>query len=260
VIVVADPDADAIMRTWMRRFPRIFVQQAEAPAALMDARPPAVDWAAIQATALARTGVGDSPTAANVAIAVDNADADLVDAPPSLYAPRGAAGPLAWSIPLLDGSGAVTGVLVATGGPANRTARVPAGRQVRWSEVLDRLQRTADSAGIGRQRRNGRRGRVLVVPARSDILYAQAFYEWPPDGPPALAGVATLYGGVARAGATLAEALGAPTPPTVHGGAAFRESVAVLHRRMGDALRRADWAAFGAAFEALGNLLRAGRR
>ena len=253
VLLVAAPEPDAIMRAWMRRFPELFVSLSGPLAA---SRAPAVDWAGVQATALARTGLGDSPISTRAALGVDNADADLADAPPMLHSRRGFSGALAWSVPLVDAEGIVTGVLRATGGAYERTVWHPAARADRWSEVLDRLQRTADSAGFGRQRRNPRRGRVLVVPLTGGLLYAQAHYEWPSESAPVLAGVATEYAGVTRAGQTLGVALGGVGVRPPAGDSAFRARVNALHRRMADALRRGDWVAFGAAFDALGQLLR----
>ena len=257
VTLVASAEPDAIMRTWMRRFPALFVRPANAPAALMQLRPPLVDWASIQATAFARTGVEPAPRAASrSSIGVDNADADLADGPPTLYAAPGTPSGLAWTVPLVDASGAVIGSVTSTGGPMAHTIWRATQRQVRWSEVLDRLQRTADSAGFGRQRRNPRRGRVLVIPVDGELLYAQAHYEWATESGPVLTGVSTEFAGVARAGAKLSEIIGGAAGRMDRGDGAFRAAVTAAHRRMNDAMRRGDWIAFGAAFDALGQLLR----
>jgi hypothetical protein len=100
----------------------------------------------------------------------------------------------------------------------------------------------------------------MVVPVQGGLLYTQSHYEWPADGAPVLAGVSTVVGGVARPGSTVAATLGGEAIRAPRGDAALRAAVAALHRRMGDALRRGDWTAFGAAFEALGQLLRAPAR
>lgn len=260
VLLVADPQPDAIMRTWMRRFRTLFLEPDHLPRALAGERPPAYDWAAVQATALARSGFGPTTSATRFTVATDNADADLFGPTPSCFAVDGREASIAWSAPLLDAAGIVAGLVVATGGDTPATAWVGARRQDRWSDVLDRLQSAADSAGIGKQRRNARRGRVTAVPVQGGIAYVQAHYEWAADAAPTLAGVAGLSDGLTRAGHAAGEALGQPAPPVATAGGAFRASVDALYRRMDDALRRGDWPGFGSAFTALGQLLRGGGR
>ncbi len=254
VTFVAADSPDAIMRAWMRRFPRLFLSASELAPAIAAVRPPPTDWASLQATALARTGLESGAAGGRAAMTTDNADADLLGEPSGLFATPAAA--LAWSAPLVDASGAVTGVLLALGGPNGRTLWVAAEREEKWSDVLDRLQRSADSAGVGRQRRNARRGHVRTVPTADGLLYVQTHYEWGAEGAPVAAGVAALTGGTARAGTTVVEALGLPQRASRRDGGAFRASVEALHRRMRDALRDGDWVGFGAAFSALGELLR----
>jgi uncharacterized membrane protein (UPF0182 family) len=260
VTLIAADRPDGITRTWMRRFPWLFGTSADVPAEVWAARPPGPDWAALQSFALARTGVNDRWPPVRLTVGTDNADADLFSPTPSLFAvDSGANARLGWSVPLVDSEGIVSGVVtrVATGNGLTRW--IGATREERWSDILDRLQRAADSAGVGGKRRSPRRGRVVVVPTGSGLLYVQAHYEWPTDAAPVLAGVAIVSGGIARAGATASEALGLPATPGAAGGA-FRSSVDALYRRMNDALRRGDWPAFGSAFTALGQLLRGAGR
>jgi hypothetical protein len=256
VALVASATPDAVMRTWMRRFPWLFVPSTSVPADLWNARPPLADWAALQAMALTRTGLGDQLPAPRLSLGNGNADADLFSGSHACFAAEGEGQPLGWAVPVIDASGAVAGAVVRTTGETDETAWIPAVREDRWSEVLDRLQRSADS--IGRQRRGPRRGHVLTIPTAEGLVFAQAHYEWPTDAAPILSAVAALRGGSSRAGATVAEALGMPNPRAAQG--AFRASVDALYRRMSDALRRNDWPAFGAAFNALGQLLRGSQR
>lgn len=267
VTLAASASPDGIMRIWMRRFPWMFLEPTELPSGLAAAHPPAVDWAALQATALARTGLGANPGAPRLAVASDNADADLIAdaaglfvtlAAPSNSADAGDTGPrLAWSVPLLDVAGAVSGIVIADGSGITRWHRTSS--SLRWSDLLDKLQASADSAGIGRQRQHARRGRVQAIPVRGGAVFVQTHYEWGEDVPPVVAGVAVVIGGTARASSTLSEALGVPAGGRGAAGGAFRGAVEQLHRRMSDAMRRGDWVAFGSAFEALGQLLRGGR-
>lgn len=254
VTIVAVARPDAIMRTWMRRFPSLFSSGDGLPVELADRAPPAVDWGSLQATAFARTGPGPESTGSRAAIGTDNADADLIAGPATLFSLPG--GSLAWSTPLVSSAGIVMGTVVATGGRNARTAWEPAPAEEKWSEVLDDLERSADSAGVGRQRRNPRRGRVHVMPMATGLLYVQSRYEWGTDAAPSVVGVAARVGGETRAGATLEAALGVPARAAGRTGESFRAAVETLHRRMREALRQGDWSAFGTAFSALGQLLR----
>lgn len=259
VTLVAVPAPDAIMRTWMRRFPSLFTRPGSFAAAIERQHPPVVDWARIQATTLARVRSDAGSTSARSVAATDNADADLATQPPTLVGLRGAAG-LAWSLPVIDGGGVVLGAVIATGGAIAHTYWAPSARpEDRWPDILDRLQRAADSAGIGRRRAGARRGRVVAIPTATGIWYAQSHYEWSVDGAPTFVGVAAYAAGRARAGATLGEALGVHLGDRAGRASSFRAAVDDLYRRMDDALRRGDWPAFGAAFSALGRLVRLAR-
>jgi uncharacterized membrane protein (UPF0182 family) len=260
VTLIATARPDGITRTWMRRFPWLFGSPPDVPAEVWSARPPVPDWGALQASALARTGVGEQWPPARLTVSSDNADADLFAPTPAFFAmDSGPASTLGWSVPLVDAEGLVAGLVVRSAVGTGATRWVGAAREERWSDILDRLQRAADSAGVGGQRRSPRRGHVVAVPTASGLLYVQSHYEWPTDAAPILAGVSIFSSGIARAGASAGEALGLPALPAASGGA-FRSSVDALHRRMSDALRRGDWAAFGSAFNALGQLLRSAAR
>ncbi|HVZ48317.1 MAG TPA: UPF0182 family protein, partial [Gemmatimonadaceae bacterium] len=261
VTLVATPRPDAIMRAWMRRFPEMFAAATAVPGAVVARHAPLVDWARLQATAMARTGLGPAaggPRGTRAAAGADNVDADLATGPPTLFALPGA-GVLAWSVPIVNAAGFVIGGVLATGGASPRTIWLPTSREDRWADILDRLQRAADSAGVGRQRPNARRGRVLALPFADGLWYAQAHYEWGTDRSPMLAGTAVFANGTARAASTLADALGATRTSPPFAPASFRASVDELYRRMDDALRRGDWPAFGTAFAALGRLVRGSR-
>src|SRR5579871_4561456 len=105
----------------MRRFPWLFVAHTELPAALDSLRPPAVDWATVQGSALARTGFGHDTIAPRSLAPGDDADADVSGGGPALFAPLGDRGPLAWSLALMDANSRVIGALVARGGDDPRT-------------------------------------------------------------------------------------------------------------------------------------------
>lgn len=255
VIIVADPNPDPVARSWMRRFPWLFTPRSALPTGLGALHPPSVDWAAVQGTALARTGFpGDSLVPAAIARA-DDADADLATGGPTLFVAGGAEGSLAWSAAVVDGSDRVVGTIVSRGGTMPRTEWRRHHGSLRWGEILETLQRSADSAGFGRQQRHARRGRVQVIPGQDGPAFAQSFYSWPPDGPPVLAGVAVLERGVPRTAPSLADAFGR-TRSSASGALSLRARAATLYEAMGIALRRGDLRAFGEAYAALGRLLR----
>jgi hypothetical protein len=257
VMIVAETNPDMVTRSWMRRFPWLFVPRAALPAALGALRPPAVDWATVQGSALARTGFRGDTIPPRALTPTDDADADVSGGGPLFFAPLGNRAPLAWSVGLVDARSRVVGALVALGGDAPRTEWHPTAAAPRWNELLETLQLAADSGGFGHQRRYARRGHVQLIPTTGGMAYVQSFYEWPPDAPPSLAGVVVLQHGATRRGATLSEALGVTRPMPTSGGASLRARVAALYDAMRSAMRIGDWRAFGEAFAELGRLLRA---
>ena len=109
ILCVMDPGADALMRTWMRRFRHLCVAEGAAPPDLLAVRPPPVDWVIVQASGLARTGLGIQPSGiGRLSMAVDNADADLAAGGPVFTS--GPDGHLTWSAPMVDAGGAVRGL------------------------------------------------------------------------------------------------------------------------------------------------------
>ncbi len=256
VFLVADAHPDAITRSWMHRFPWLFVPQGALPNGLDAVRPPAVDWASVQGAALARTGFATDTMPPRALTRADDADADLAAGAPTFFI-AGPAGALGWSVGVLDGNAHPIGALLARGGAGPRTEwhATPA-LGFRWDQVLERLQHAADSAGIGHQRRQSRRGRVQVLPVGTSLAFVQSFYEWPSDGPPSLTGVVLLENGGTRVAPTVAELLGAGRPASVAGTEALRGRVTVLYDQMAAAMQRGDWKAFGDAYAALGRLLR----
>ena len=135
-----------------------------------------------------------------------------------------------------------------------------AGGPIRWTDVLDRLRHTRDSVP-GRPRESSlRAGRVRVVPMTDRLVFVQSLYEWPPEGPPALARVAVVDQDRVFAGRTLADALGIaaivdPDAAEPISDESLRARARRLYDTMRDALLRGDWTAFGDAYEELGALL-----
>ena len=255
VTLVADARPDPVARSWMRRFPALFTPRSALPSGLDALRPAPVDWAMVQGVALGRTGYpGDTLAPAALARAED-ADADVAAGGPTLFVAPGDGSPSAWAVAVIDAGDHVIGTIVSRGGAMPRTEwrRHPSAE--RWGEVLERLQHAADSAGFGRQQRHARRGRVQVIPGESGPLFLQSFYEWPPDGPPVLAGVAVLERGTTRTAPSVADAFGRARTGFL-GALSLRARAVALYEAMGTALRGGDLRAFGDAYAALGRLLR----
>lgn len=252
VTIAAAEEPDKLLRSWMRRFPTLFVSQERLPAALAALRPAPTEWLAIQAQAFGRAGVGPDGDVSRLAIAVDNADPDLSSGGRALYADSGTGTLRATAaIPMVDANGSVAGVLEQVGGREERARwrATPAGP--RWADALDALQRAADSAGFGRNAT--RRGPALVVARDSGVLIRQSFYAVVREsGTLRLAGVAVLLDGRTSAGPTLAAAMGLAATPVEP--AAYPALIRALYDRMRAALDRGDWQAFGAAFDELGRL------
>lgn len=256
VVLYAVAAPDPVTRSWMRIFPSLFRSRSAAPVWLRTALPPAADWAEVQGRVLGRTGFfGDTLSSLDLA-RVDDADADLSPGPPTLFQ-LDTAGTTAWGVPVVDGADRISGLLVATGGTAPHTTFRSITTELRWTTILERMQAAADSAGFGRALPYARRGRVQAVPVTGGAAFVQCFYEWPPDGPPRLAGVVILEADRIRVGRSLAAALGLPEESTPRSLPAelFRARAAALYDAMSAALRSADWRAYGDAWAALGRLL-----
>jgi uncharacterized membrane protein (UPF0182 family) len=256
ILLYAVARPDPVMSAWIRIFPNLFASRTNAPAWLRRALPPAVDWALVQGMALGRTGFEGDTLSARTLARVDDADADLALGPPARFQ-LDSSGTTAWGIPVVDASDQVTGLLVARGGLFAGTDFHPVTTGTAWTRVLERLQAAADSAGFGRALPNSRRGRVQSIPVAGDAAFVQAFYDWPADESPRLAGVAVLRDDRVFVGRTLPAALGVrddasatPLPADV-----LRRRAAALYDQMGAALRAGDWRAYGEAWEALGRLL-----
>ena len=123
-----------------------------------------------------------------------------------------------------------------------RTGSAPAGGQ--------------DPGGVGRGPESALvRGRVRTIPLARSLAYVQPTFAVGPDGVPALAEVAVLAGDSVRRGATLTAVVSGRAPDARAAGSAGAERLGrarALYAAMRAALRRGDWAAFGAALEALG--------
>ncbi len=254
VRVLLPAEADPVTAWWRDHLPGLFTPRHAVDPALLAALPAPVDRATVQGSALARTGIRNDTLAARPLFHADDADLDLLPGLPPPFVSGAAGAPLAWAVPAVDAVDRVRGAFVAVGGAQQSTALVEEPDTLRWAAMLDHLQRAADSASFTKGHRHPRRGRVRVVPTTDGLFAIQSFYDWSPDREPVLTGVVALHAGGARAGATLARALGGSPPPSSADGA-VRSRVARLYVDLREAMRRGDWRAFGQALDALGHLV-----
>jgi hypothetical protein len=257
VTVLVDDDPDPITRTWMRRLPVTLSRpQALAPS-LLAALPPDVDGAELQAQAFVTAGTRGEGVLLRTLPKSDGADT-LSNWPARTLLWSPALGTSVWLIPVLDDRDHLTGVLVANGG-ARRDLRWFKARDstVAWGGILERLRHASDSAR-GASTEPEAAGRVRIIPVANGQLAAlQPFYEWPADAPTRVIRVALAVGDSARAAPSIAAVVGAPVlaGPAPATEDARNERMRALYAEMRTALQRADWRAFGAAFEALGALV-----
>jgi hypothetical protein len=251
VLVTNRPDK--MTRWWRDHLPALFVTGHGVDDDVLAALPAPVDRAVVQGSALARTGFRTDTLSARPLFQADDADVELLPGAPTPFVSNATGHPLAWGVPAVDGLDRMRGVFVAVGGRAPRTALVEQPDSVRWSTLLDRLQRVADSARISRTRRHPRRGRVQVIPTSGGTLLVQSFYEWVPERAPSLAGIVALQGPQARTAVSLTAAFGA-SAHVANSDARLRLRIARVYAALQDALRRSDWNAFGRAMAELRNL------
>ncbi len=138
----------------------------------------------------------------------------------------------------------------------------------RWRTVTERMQAALDSArgtipdGTRREPRI-RAGRVTTVMTTTGPLMVQPLLWNRGEGSPSIARLVASDGVRLGVGSTLGEALGRmgdiPMPSVPTAGSAEEGPSSDAARRwyatMRDALRRGDWAKFGAAFDSLGRVL-----
>ena len=172
-------------------------------------------------------------------------------------------GLLSIAIPLLDGADRLRGVVTSDGGAEYNPRWLPlpvAGPH--WTAIVDRLQRPSDSLRVVIRDTRLLHGLVRIIPTAEGALALQTHYTTKPDGTPQSLYVSVLHGDTVAIGVSVSGALGLPLPAVPEPPLTpeeLRTRADALYGSMRDAMRRGDWNAFGAAFDALGRLLRARR-
>lgn len=253
VMLVVPRRPDQMTRWWRDHLPELFTPRSALIADLLRALPPLVDLAQIQGAALARVGFRNDTLAARLLSQSAAVDAELLSGAPTPFASGATNSPLAWGVPIVDAIDRVRGVLVAVGGRDPRTVFVESPDTVRWTNMLDQLQRAADSTLVGMPVRHPLRGRIQVVPTVTGWAAVRSLYDWTPDRPPALAGTVVWQREEVRVGESLA-AIAARRGLGAGDGSRLRVRIARLYDAMQNALRRGDWSAFGQAMAELRRL------
>jgi hypothetical protein len=242
VMIVPDENLDPLARVWVNRFQSLFTTAAALPAGIRDILPPATDQLRAQATVFARFGVTTGgPEVRHLADASDTARF----LPPSMAVTRDHRAMLT-SVPLLDSTEHLRGVMVNVGGDRRRTAWYPAVMAgPRWSTLTDRL-RDLDSTS-GRRARRMQHAALRAVTVDRRMLYLQPVFALPVDDAPAFSHVAVVAGDSARKLGPVRRDGAIPTGDV-------RGQVQAIYAAMRAALQRNDWIAFGKAMDALSRI------
>jgi hypothetical protein len=258
VTAITSPGAGPVAESWMVRFPELFSDPSAFDLSFLMRLPPATDGALVVAHSLANAGLrGEFETRARLPGSAGDSAYSPTDPAPWLDR---ATHTVAIAIPLLDPTGDVRGVLVAPGGSDFRLRWVTGPTaSLRWTRVATDLQAVADSVQARERATRPLAGAIRILPTTDGFVAVQTQYVVRPDGAPQV-----LVASIARregvsAGRTLMEAGGLPTPVVSDQPLTpeeFRRRVAALYESMREAMRRGDWSGIGAAYEALGRLLR----
>ncbi len=261
-VAIGDPAPDPVTSSWMRRFPTLFAQPAVFEPDLTRRLPPPVDGTLIAAQAFAQVGVRNESSSPSHLPRQAGGDTlfTLREASPFFDRRRGL---LSFAVPLLDGADRLRGVVTSDGGAEYSPRWVPLlGPGPHWTTIVDRLQRPSDSLRTVIRDTRLLQGLVRVIPTAEGPLALQTHYTTRADGTPQSLYVSVLHGDTVAIGVSVSGALGLPSPAVAVSPLTpeeLRPRAEALYGTMRDAMRRGDWNAFGAAFEALGRLLRARR-
>ena len=245
---------DPVVRSWRHAFPELFTEARTIPGSLAAQLPPALEQTQAQRVAFGAVGTNREGTAVRHPPPQDGADTSF-DAAVTRFA--SGTGALALGLPLLGPGERVDGILVATGGAAPTTRWVPVSGRARWTSVLDRLRSTDSSSSSVLRDTRAVRGPLRTIPAESDAVFVQTMYAWRGQGAVSLAGVGVVQRDSAHWGRSLADALGAPQPPSDLNRAPieFRARVTALYDSLRASMRRGDWRAYAEHWDALGRLV-----
>jgi uncharacterized protein len=258
VTTVTAANPGPMAQSWIVRFPELFSDAATFDMSFLVRLPPASDAALLVAKVLAETGLrGEFEARAHLPIATGD----------TLYSPADAApwfdrttNTVSFAIPLLDPTEDLRGILLARGGADFRLRWIRSPTDgLRWTRVAAELQSASDSSQTGSRATRPLAGPIRIVPSVDGFVALQTQYVVRPDGVPQVLLAAVARKESVSTGRTLMDAAGLPDPVVADVPVTpedFRRRVNALYESMREAMRRGDWAGLGAAYEALGRLLR----
>lgn len=255
------PRAGPMAASWISRFPELFADAAMLDPELLAAIPPPVDAAWIVAQAMAQAGLrgefdarGHLPSQPMDSLFVRASTPPFVDR---------VSGTLGIAVPVLEATEDVRGLVITTGG-ANATIRWERSPMPpRFSRLVAELHHATDSLRNDLRGTRPLAGSVRMLPSENGPVAIQSLYVVRPDGTMPVLVTALWRNGRVAVGRTLIEAAGLPEPTVSDEPLTperFRRRVAELYESMREAMRRGDWSGIGAAYEALGRLLRSPRQ
>lgn len=258
VTAITSPRAGPKAASWMLRFPELFNDPSAFDMGFLVQLPPATEGSILVAHALAQSGLrGEFETRAHLPASSGDSLYSPTDPAPWL---NRATNLVTLAIPLLDPTDELRGVLLAPGGADFRLrwVRSPA-PGLKWSRLASDLQAASDTFHSGERSTRPLPGPIRILPTASGFLAVQTQYVVRPDGVPQVLVALLASREGTRTGKSLIEAAGLPDPVVADAPLTpedFRRRVNALYESMREAMRRGDWAGLGAAYEALGRLLR----
>ena len=258
VRTITAPEPGPMAESWKLRFPELFSDASTFDLSFLVRLPPASDEALVVARVLAETGLrGEFEARAHLPVGAGDSLFAPTDPSPLL---NRATNVVSVAIPLLDPTEDVRGVLVAPGGADFRLRWIRGPENsLRWTRVAAELQSASDSSEAGARATRPLSGPIRILPTADGMVAVQTQYVVRPDGVPQVLVAAVARKEGITTGRTLMDAAGLPHPVVADVPVTpedFRRRVSALYETMREAMRRGDWAGIGAAYEALGRLLR----
>lgn len=244
VMIVPDDVLDPLAQVWVHRFQSLFTTEAALPAGIRDMLPPAPNQLLVQATAFGRFGIRTADVEIRHVPTTQGGDSDVVTGSPIALTRNRSA--VTTSLPLVDSTDRVRGVMVSVGGANRRTVWHESATSPRWPALADRF-RGLDST-VGRRAPRPLHSAIRALPVGNRLVFIEPVFAYPREESPTLAYVGVIDGDSIRRLAGLRRD-GTPTA-----GGDLRAQVQTIYAAMRSALQRGDWMAFGRAMESLSRI------
>jgi len=250
VMIVPDDVLDPVASVWVKRFSSLFTTAAALPAGVREMLPPAPNQLLVQATAFGRFGLRTTDVETRHVPETLGGDSDLVTGGPMAVLRTKNA--ITTSVPLVDSTDRVRGVMVSVGGASRRTVWFEMGPGPKWPAIADHF-RALDST-TGRRSPRPLHSAIRTMPLGNRLVFVQPVFSYPREDSPTLSYVGVIDGETAR------RLAGLRRDGTPVAGGDLRAQVQAAYAAMRSALARGDWVAFGRAMESLGRIAGGGGR